>query len=258
MIFHAEGDILDLVKLDPMGLVGTLDIALKLRGSRRDNEETDPPDPAGLFEVLLELRATIDLDGPDREGELAFHVLQEQSGGEARGVPIGSGDIPAGDEVSGAELPAPAAALEVDLKSIDLDKVPRGCDPISFRLADGITGPAPPFPGLLSPANVDRLHQHPAGLEPLHHPANFPPQENHQLVLPPTGILRPELEDPILDRGRGQGLADVLGPPAFGLQRCQILWVEPVLPAVEGLGGDIKVAAGQPGIAVTGIMVHPA
>jgi hypothetical protein len=118
MVLHAEGDILDLVKLNPMGLVGTLDIALKLWGSRRDNEETDPPDPAGLFEVLLELRATIDLDGPDREGELAFHILEEQSGSEARGVPIGSGDIPAGDEVPGAELPAPAAALEVDLKGI--------------------------------------------------------------------------------------------------------------------------------------------
>src|SRR5665647_1926560 len=99
MILHSEGDILDLVKLNPMGLVGTLDVALKFWGSRRDDEETDPPDPAGLFEVLLELRATIDLDGPDREGELAFHVLEEQRGGEARGVPIGLGDIPAGDEV---------------------------------------------------------------------------------------------------------------------------------------------------------------
>ncbi len=55
VILHTKGDIFDLVKLNPMGLVGTLDVALKLRGSRRDNEETDPSDPAGLFEVLLEL-----------------------------------------------------------------------------------------------------------------------------------------------------------------------------------------------------------
>ena len=31
VILHFQGDILDLVKLDPMGLVGALDIALQLR-----------------------------------------------------------------------------------------------------------------------------------------------------------------------------------------------------------------------------------
>jgi len=55
VVLHFQGDILDFVKLDPVGLVGTLHVALQLRGAGRDDEEPDPPDPAGFLEVLLKL-----------------------------------------------------------------------------------------------------------------------------------------------------------------------------------------------------------
>jgi len=83
MLLHIQADVFDFIKLYPMGFVSALHIALQLRGSRGDDEEPDPPLPAGLFKVLFELRAAVDLDGSDGEGELSLHIFQEQGRCEA-------------------------------------------------------------------------------------------------------------------------------------------------------------------------------
>ena len=146
-----------------------------------------------------------------------------------------------------------------------MDEVPGDRDPVSFGLTDGIAWPAPTFPGLPGQTDVERLNQHPTVLQPLHDPAYsgggdadpFSLQENDELVFTPPGILSPELEDPVLDRGRGQGLPNMVGPSAPSLQGGQVIRVEPVLPAVEGLGRDAKMAAGQPGILALGVVIEP-
>lgn len=115
VLFESYPDVFNLIKLFPVGPVCPLHVALQLRASRWNDKEPDPVCPAGLLKVLLELRPAIDLDGPDREGELLFHILQEQGRGEARGMPIGPGYVPSGYQVPGAELPAAIVALEADL-----------------------------------------------------------------------------------------------------------------------------------------------
>jgi len=126
MLLHFQADVLDLIKFHPMGLVGALHIALQLGSSRGDDEEPDPPLPAGLFKVLFKLRAAIDLDGLDREGELLFHILEELGRGEAWGPSIGVSDIPARDKIPRAELPTAIVTLKPELKGVHLDEVPGG------------------------------------------------------------------------------------------------------------------------------------
>jgi len=204
-----------------------------------DDKQSDPTLPAGLFKVLFELRAAVDLDGSDGEGELLFHVLKEQSCSEARGLPIGPRDIPARDKVPRAELIATIIALKPDLKGVHLDEVAGSCHPVALGLPYGVARLAAALPGL-------------PVLEPLQGPTHcgcrdlepFSLHQNDELILPPTGILRPEFEDPSFDQGRGQGLADMVRPPAGRFQGGQVVGVEPVLPAVEGLGRDTKMATG--------------
>ena len=266
VVLHFKGDILDLIKLYPMCFIGALHIALQLRSSRGDDKEPEPPLPAGLFEVLFKLRSAIDLDGLEREGELPLHILEELSRGEAGGVPVGPGHIPARDKIPGAELPAAVIALKPDLKRVHLDEVPGSCDPVSLGLSYGVARLPAAFPGLPGLADVKRFHQHSPRFEPFHDaayrggrdPDPLSPQEDDELVLPPSGILSPELEDLGFNRDRGQGFADVVGPSAGCFQGGQVIRVEPVLPAVEGLGRDTKMAAGQPGILTLGVIIEPA
>jgi hypothetical protein len=166
VILQAEGDILDLIELLPMGPVRPFHISLELRGSRRGLKELDAPLLAGLLEVLLELRATINLDGPDREGKLALEILQDQGGREAGRPSISAGDIPARDQIPGRELPAPIFTLQSDLEGIQLDQIARRVHPIARRLADSIARLPAALPGRPGQPDVQRLDQDAARLEP--------------------------------------------------------------------------------------------
>ena len=72
-----DRDLFHFIELFPMRSVRPLDITLQLRRSRGDDEQADPSIPASLLEVFLEFRSPIDLDRPDWEGELLFHIFQE-------------------------------------------------------------------------------------------------------------------------------------------------------------------------------------
>jgi hypothetical protein len=207
MFLHLQRDVFDLIKLLPMSPVGSLDEALQLRGSRRDDEEPYPALPASLFEVLFKLRSAIDLDGADWEGELLFHVLEELGGGVACGVPEGSRHVPAGDQIPGTELPTAVIALEPDLKGVNLDEVPGSRHPVSLRLTYGISGLAPTFTGFPRLTDIKGLHQKSPRLEPVQDSADCPGRDpvpfftyqDDDLVLTPTRILQPFLKHQIFD-----------------------------------------------------------
>jgi hypothetical protein len=120
MGLDARFDVLDLIKLFPVRPVRPFDVALQLRRARRDDEQADPARLAGLFEVALELRSAVDLDRPDREGELLFHVFQEEGGREARGPMERPAAVPTGNGISSAELEADHPFPEADLDGVDL------------------------------------------------------------------------------------------------------------------------------------------
>jgi hypothetical protein len=161
MFLQLRMDVFHFIKFLPMGPVSPLHIALQFRCLWGDEEEPDPALLTGLFKMLLKLRAAIDLDGPDGEGELPLHILQKEQGGVAGGSSIGPRDVPARDQVPAAELPTAIVALKPDLKGVNLDKVSRRCHPLALRLAEGVAGLAPAFPRLPSLADVDGLNQHP-------------------------------------------------------------------------------------------------
>jgi len=85
--------------------------------------------PAGLLEVFLELRSPIDLDCPDWEGELLFHIFQEDRRREARGSPKRPAAVPTGDGVPGAVLVPDLAVAEPKLDGIDLDEISGSINP---------------------------------------------------------------------------------------------------------------------------------
>jgi len=134
-----DRDLFHFIKLFPMRSVRPLDITLQLRRSWGDDEQADSSIPAGLLEVFLELRSPVDLDRPDREGELLFHIFQEDRRREARGSPKRPAAVPAGDGVPGAVLVTDLGVAEPNLDGIDLDEVPRRINPISLGLAHGVT-----------------------------------------------------------------------------------------------------------------------
>ena len=114
-----------------------------------------------------------------------------------------------------------------------------------------VAGLPPASPGFLGLMNIEGLRKHTALLEPLHDASDRRgrdtdpslTQQDHQLVLPPSGILGPELEDPVFDRDGGQGLAAMTMSPAGRFQGSQAIRVEPALPAVKGLLGNRHIPA---------------
>jgi len=149
-----------------------LDITLQLRRSRGDDEQTDPSLPAGLLEVFLELRSAIDLDRPNREGELLFHIFQEDRRREARGSPKRPAAVPAGDGIPGAVLVPDFAVAEPKLDGIDLDEVSGSINPISLGLAHGVTRLPAPLPCLSGQTDVKRFDQHASLPESFHDPTD--------------------------------------------------------------------------------------
>ncbi|MCK7527808.1 MAG: hypothetical protein MZV64_64450 [Ignavibacteriales bacterium] len=179
---------------------------------------------------------------------------------------IGPDGVVPAYHIPSRELIADLVGHELDLQGIDFDQVPGRLGPVVLGLPYGIAGLPSPFPGQLGLGYVERLNQNTPSFEPVHHPAHgrgrdldpLPGQEHDQLLLSPPGILGPELLDCLHDCGWRLGRADMPGPSALFLQGGQIIGIEPVPPTVEGLGGDAEVPAGQPGVPVLDIVVHPA
>jgi len=191
-----DRDLFHFIKLFPMRSVRPLDITLQLRRSRGDNEQTDRTIPASLLKVFLELRSPIDLDRPDWEGELLFHIFQEDRRREARGSPKRPAAVPARDGIPGAVLVTGLAVAEPNMDGIDLDEVSGGINPISLGLAHGVTRLPAPLPGLSGQTDVERFDQYASLPQSFHDPTDrgrrgvdpFPPQEDRQLVFSPPGI----------------------------------------------------------------------
>jgi len=74
---------------------------------------------------------------------------------------IGSGSVPATDDVPSAELPTDDARVELDLEGVDLDQVTWGVQPVAGRLADRIAGLPAPLPGRPRHPDIQRLDQNP-------------------------------------------------------------------------------------------------
>jgi len=77
VLLQIEADILHLIKLFPVCSIGPLHTALEFRRTGGNHKQSDLLPLTGLLEVAFELRASVDLDGPDPEGELSFQVVQE-------------------------------------------------------------------------------------------------------------------------------------------------------------------------------------
>jgi hypothetical protein len=96
MLLQVQVHIVDLVKLLSVGPVGPLDMPVELGRLGRKDIQRDLLGLTFLLELVLELRATIDLDGSDRIRELLSQIVEEVSRLEAGLVFIGpDGVVPA-------------------------------------------------------------------------------------------------------------------------------------------------------------------
>lgn len=218
------------------------------------------------LELVFELRAAIDLDGPDQERKLLPQIMEEVGRLQACLVLIGFEDIEASHDIPSREPIADLFGQKLDLQRIDFDQIPRRLSPIIFGLLYGTARLLPPLPCQLGLSHVQRFDQDPPGFKFVHDPTDgrgrdlnpLSAEKHDKLVLPPARIPGPELEDLLHDPDGSPGLANMPGPPALFLQGRQVIRVEPPLPAIEGLGRDPEVAAGQPGVRVPVVLAHSA
>src|SRR4030066_1612035 len=84
------------VELLLVGALGTLDVAVELRGAGWKDEEFDAALAAGVLELGHELGAAVDLDRSDREGQALEDRIQETRRGGRRGISAGGFTQPAG------------------------------------------------------------------------------------------------------------------------------------------------------------------
>jgi hypothetical protein len=96
--------VVDLIELLHMGSVGSLDMAIELRGARRQDEKPDTSIFTGLFESRLELWAAIHLKGFDRERHPRKEGVQESGSSVGGSSAVGLQDIPPTYHVSGSEV----------------------------------------------------------------------------------------------------------------------------------------------------------
>jgi len=267
IVFPAvERDVLDFVELLPVGPVTPLHTSVDLGPAGRVHEQHDLGSPAGLFELVHELRAAIDLDGPDPKRKLHPQMVKEVGRGRA-GLPfVGLRPHELDDLIPGAELEPLLSRDQAHSQGVDLDQIAGGLHPVSLGYFRGIARLTPAFPGQFGLSDVDRFHQQASSFELVHFPPDrapgdhypFPFEQYSQLVPAPAGSLIPQLQDPVFD-GQGRlGLPDMPGSARFILKGGQIIGVVAILPPVEGLRGNAEVSAGQPGILMPGIMIHPA
>ena len=74
-ICRNESQVLDFKKILPTRPIRPLYTPVHRRTPRRVDEQLHPLLLAGRFELILELRAAIDLDGLDRERKLHFQMM---------------------------------------------------------------------------------------------------------------------------------------------------------------------------------------
>src|SRR5512137_1166260 len=98
MLLEVQVDVVNLIKLFPMGPVGPLDMPVELGGLGWQHEQGDLLGFAFLLELVLELRATVDLDGSDRIRELFSQIMEEVGRLEAGLTRVGPDDIVPADD----------------------------------------------------------------------------------------------------------------------------------------------------------------
>lgn len=74
---HFQGAWGDLIKLLGVGAVGAFDGAVKFGGARRQHEQVQSAQLAGLFELGGELRAAVDLHGANGKRHAVLQGVEE-------------------------------------------------------------------------------------------------------------------------------------------------------------------------------------
>jgi len=132
------GELDDLVKLFPVGAVGTFDVPVQFGGARGQHEELDAAVLASLLELGHEFGAAVYLDGPDREGHALKDRIQEAGRCVSSGTVVRLQYLPAAVDVAGGEVLEAEAGEELNVYSVDLDDVPGRRGQVLFGLADAV------------------------------------------------------------------------------------------------------------------------
>src|SRR3990172_5192189 len=191
-----EGEV---VALLAAGTVEALDPAVELGAVGRVDEEEEATVTAGSLEVGHELRATVDLDGADREGH-AHQCIEGTHGERGGGVGGDGGSGKAADHVHGAEL-LHEITPKAQVDGIDLDEVAGAQGDVARGLARGMR--AEPASTLGGGTVEARLLELPAPLEVAQDAANArkgeleaqSTQEHLELELAPAHVLFALLTD---------------------------------------------------------------
>ena len=78
---HRHVQVRDLIELLPGRPIGPLDVSVELGATGRVDVERKADLAAGLLELGFELRAPVDLEGPETERELFSQIMEEVGAG---------------------------------------------------------------------------------------------------------------------------------------------------------------------------------
>src|SRR6202158_5620175 len=132
------GEFDGLVDLFAVGAVGTLDVAVQLRGARGQDEEGEATVPAGSLKLGHKLRASVDLDRFDAEGHAFNDRIQEAGRRVCGGTAVSLQDLPAAEDVAGGEVFELESGEEMDMDGVDLDDEAGRCGQVVSGLADAV------------------------------------------------------------------------------------------------------------------------
>src|SRR6266542_3276748 len=261
---HRPVEIGNLVELLLVGPLRPFDAAVELGRSGREHVQADAALPAGLLESGHELAAAVHLDRPDGERHAGIDGAQEGSGAGRRGLTSDAEHVPARDDIAGGELLEDDARERSQIERINLDEVARGTGQVLLRLARRV-GPRRPgtMAGARRPQRLDQQASRLQGGEDAadHRGRGRPAllaEEPDELVLAPSRVLLAQLKDGPFQLGAPRPLAYPVGPSRPALERRQVLGVVAPQPAIERLGADVEVAAGQPRVPTAlVVVVHP-
>jgi hypothetical protein len=112
-----------LVELLPVSSVGALDVGIEFGRARWQEIQRDSQPLTRLFELGLELAATIDLESPDGERAATQDGGQKELGGLGRGVPVGFQNVPTTHDITGGELTKAHLGDGAQIHGVELDQV---------------------------------------------------------------------------------------------------------------------------------------
>src|SRR5680860_1057624 len=135
---QVEIAVVALPELLTSGAVESLHTAVERGGARRQHKDRNAIVRAALLELSHELRAAIDLDGPNGERKAIDQVVQKISGGAGGGPGTDREGGGPGDDIDGRELAQFLAGQGADVDRIDLDQVPGTLGLVAGWLADGM------------------------------------------------------------------------------------------------------------------------